>query len=304
MNSSSWAIEHISKTLPNEIWESLLDNRFLAIYVLAETLAIAIIYSVINRVLFKFCAPFRVLRADAQLVVTHHAIEALVLSLFFIPATYLTMSVLFEDQDLVQLDSKVLPLFVYLTTVVVMYAFEMATRYRKLRPVLILHHLVASLDGLFILCFPSTATVKTAAILVYFITYESVTFFGLLLYRLYPYSKATPKVIFTGIIVMGVSRPFQLLLVLGSLFASWNEIVIWHAVVQILVTMIVTSVQIYSLNIHYGLYKRCLRKQREGNKDMCNDDGAYCDLEHNYDAGASKESGEQRTIVSPSESSS
>jgi hypothetical protein len=61
---------------------------------------------------------------------------------------------------------------------------------------------------------------------------------------------------------MGVLRPFRLLFVLGSCFASWNEIVTCIAIIQIFVTMIVTPVQIYSLNIYYGLCKRYQRKQK------------------------------------------
>lgn len=238
--------------------------RYIIISMIVSILIIAILYTIMYRVLHRYFAPFRMLATDdAQLVVIHHAIEAVVLSLLLVPFTYLTMSILFEDQDLVQLESKIVPLSTCLSTIIATYALELATRYRTLRSVLVLHHLVTISDGIFVLCFPSTATIKTAVILVYCIMFEVVTFFGLLMYRLFPYNKATPKIIIAGMIVMAASRPFQLILVLGSLLPSWTEIVTWHAIVQIIVTVIITTVQLYSLSIHYGLYKRCVKRQRE-----------------------------------------
>jgi hypothetical protein len=51
-------------------------------------------------------------------------------------------------------------------------------------------------------------------------------------------------------LVFGLSRPVQLLWIIGSLVATWDDIVVWQAVVQIILTVVFTILQVYSLQIH------------------------------------------------------
>jgi hypothetical protein len=93
--------------------------------------------------------------------------------------------------------------------------------------------------------------------LVYFITYEAVTFVGLIMYRLCPANRATRPIIVAGMLIFGLSRPVQIVWILTSLAVSWEHLVVWHAECQIILAFVFTALQLYSLNIHYSLYKKC-----------------------------------------------
>ena len=74
---------------------------------------------------------------------------------------------------------------------------------------------------------------------------------------------------------MAFSRPFQLILIFGFLVSAWQDLVAWYAIVQMCITLFLTGIQIWSLKIHVGLWKRSLEKQRKNNKNAdneCNDD--------------------------------
>ena len=44
---------------------------------------------------------------------------------------------------------------------------------------------------------------------------------------------------------------------MAGLVASWEHLVLWQAVFQITLTFVFTSLQLYSLTIHYTMYKKC-----------------------------------------------
>jgi hypothetical protein len=50
---------------------------------------------------------------------------------------------------------------------------------------------------------------------------------------------------------------FKFIWIIGSLLASWEHLVLWQAVFQITLTVIFTFLQLYTLTIHYTLYKKC-----------------------------------------------
>ena len=257
-----WSISNISQTLPKEVWESLLSNDDILFAAYLSWLPLSLAYMIIHRLFTKYFAQqYNDLNADVQTVVIHHAIEFVLLSLCFIPFTYLTMSLLFEEQSLAELESKFIPIATIMMLIVVTYLFELASRYRYPRPMLILHHLITYSLGLVTIGLKSTALLKVSTILVYFITFEAMTFFGLLCYRLFPSKRFTPTVIMGGMIMMGVSRPLQLVLIFGFLFMAWSDLVVWHAIFLIVATIVLTAIQFWSLGIHYGLWKRCLEKQ-------------------------------------------
>jgi hypothetical protein len=61
-------------------------------------------------------------------------------------------------------------------------------------------------------------------------------------------------VIWSGMVVFGLSRPVQFIWIVASLVSTWEHVVLWQAVVQLGFTMVFTSLQLYSLTIHYSLY--------------------------------------------------
>jgi predicted membrane protein len=65
-----------------------------------------------------------------------------------------------------------------------------------------------------------------------------------------------------GIIVFGISRPFQFVWIIGSLAFNWEELILWQALLQITFTVFFTTLQMYSLTIHLKLYKRCGEMQK------------------------------------------
>ena len=185
--------------------------------------------------------------------------------------TYVTLSVLFEHQEINALKGKVVSLLSMAAIITTNYLIEIATRFRDNRSMLLVHHMVAILDGVFALSFLSTVNLKVALLLAYFITYESITFVRLVMYRLLPCSKWTPRVILAGIVFMGTSRLFQVVSITIVIVNVWDDI-LWHAIVQYIVTLLVTAIQIWSLTIHYGMLQRCKDKQQESGAGDIEDD--------------------------------
>jgi hypothetical protein len=261
-NTRMWAVKNISKTLPDEVWKALLSNDTILVNIMVGVLLIPIAYIGIHYLFTKFMNSYRELKSDAQIVVIHHTIEAIMLSLFFFPMTYLTLSMLFEEQSFDNFEAKFVPLATLMSIIVVNYLFELASRFQNPRKMLVAHHIIAYSDMLFVLAFATTANIKAALLLTYFIIFESISFIGIVLYRLHPFSKLTSRMILIGLVVMGISRPIQVLLIFGFLISAWDELVTWHAIVQMIVTITLTAIQIWSLTIHYSLWQRSIRKRQ------------------------------------------
>jgi hypothetical protein len=86
----------------------------------------------------------------------------------------------------------------------------------------------------------------------------------LFMYRVFPKSKLTQHVILAGMVSFGASRPIQVLWICGAIFGSWNDenMIKWQAVMQLLVTCILTVLQLWTLKIHYGLWLRSRGEER------------------------------------------
>ena len=224
-------------TLPRSFYESVFADRRSFITVLAIPLTLALIYPLMNRILSKHFQKYREIEpAVKKVVVLHHAVEAVVLSLAFPIFTYYIIRVNFRvHEDLAELKSELVILSSLCIIVLVsMYSMELFSRFESPRPVVVFHHVLAYLDGFLIVVFPTTVMLKTGIILVYFISFEALTFVGLFMYRVFPNSKITPHVILAGMVSFGASRPIQVLWICGAIFGSWNDenMIKWHGTKQ------------------------------------------------------------------------
>lgn len=253
-------------TLPRSFYESVLADRRLFITVLAIPLTLALVYPLMNRILLKHFQQYREIeQAAKKVVVLHHAVEAVILSLIFPIFTYYMIRVNFRvHEDLAELKSELVTLTSLCMVILFMYSMELASRFESPRPVLVFHHVLAYLDCVLVAVFPSTAMIKTGVILVYFVSFEALTFVGLFMFRVFPNSKFTPHTILVGMVSFGASRPIQLLWICGAIFGAWNDenMIKWQAVMQLIVTCILTVVQLWTLTIHYGLWLRIRVKER------------------------------------------
>mmetsp|Transcript_5880 Transcript_5880/g.8319 ORF Transcript_5880/g.8319 Transcript_5880/m.8319 type:complete len:148 (-) Transcript_5880:109-552(-) len=125
----------------------------------------------------------------------------------------------------------------------------------------------ASINIIFGALFPETAFIKGSSPLIYFIMYESVTFIGLVMYRLYPEKPITPRIILGGMYLFGLSRPVQLVWIVASLVASWEHLVTWQAIIQLTFAFTFTVLQLYSLQIHASIRRRVIAMQNQEEKD-------------------------------------
>ena len=260
----TWSMANIGDHLPAEVWESFI-NHHTAAGVLLGTLFLALSYPLIHNILLSKSQVYREnLDLGHQVVVLQHAIEAVFLSLIFIPYTYVTLSVNFEEQQYDSFKNKTTVICTFMSVVIIMYLMEIASRFANPRPLVVAHHLCAYLDGIIVLFFVTDANVKAASLLVYFITFEALTFVSLVMYRLCPTHRWTKPTILAGMVVFGSTRPIQFIWIIGSLLASWEHLVLWQAVFQITLTVVFTFLQLYTLTIHYTMYKKCgaLKVQR------------------------------------------
>lgn len=260
----AWAFDNISINLSTEIWRSLVKHNAPGLLLLC-ILAISLCYPFFHAVLQRYSQIYaEKLDGDQQTVVVQHAIEAVILLLLFVPYTYMVLSTFFEELPLEHLAGRFVALGFFMSTVMTMYMFEVATRYSNLRPMVFGHHFCAYLDGIITAFFLGTANIKAAFLLVYFITYEAPLFIGLVLYRLAPAHRFTCPTMMSGMLIFGFSRPFQLLSVIGSLLATGlGNLVLWQVVLQITLATCFTALQLYSLTIHYKIYRKALQKREQ-----------------------------------------
>jgi len=264
MSTSSWSLDPLlHASLPEKVYESAIANLTFVQSLYLITLLLSVTYPLVHKLLLKYFEKYNDIKpASKQTVVLHHAVEALVLSIAFPFFTYYMVKVNFQVHEKEEIDvvmSSIRSIICLSTGFMVMYMMELASRYEDPRPIILFHHLLSCLDGFLIAVFPTDVMVKTGAVLVYFICFEALTFAGLFMYRIFPNSKATPKVIVAGMVIFGATRPLQLLWVGTAVFGSWDDenMVKWQAVMQIIVTVVLTVLQVWTLKIHYGIWKRC-----------------------------------------------
>lgn len=267
--SITWSIEPLLKTtVPKEAIVSIFESIDLYRRAFPIFIIMSITYPVVHRILVSFKNYCRLESDTKQVTVLHHAIEAIVLT---IATPFFTYFVIKTNFDLHPEDTKadIISTSLICLCFMAMYLYELSSRFKSPRPMLIVHHLLAVSDGYLLFAFPTTVMMKTCVILVYFICFEALTFVGLFMYRMAPMNKFTPKVMFSGLVVFGVTRPIQVVWVLAAALGSWNDPnhVKWQAIMQIIVTCILTTIQAWSLTINYAVYKRCLKKIKCNGED-------------------------------------
>ena len=250
--------------MPQEFIELTFDIHCFRL-ILLSTLILSMTYPVVHLVLLK-CDGYQKIEdsSNQQMVILHHTVEALLLSCATPIFSYYMIRLNFQvHDDMAEVLYYSRSINTLALTFVAMYLIEIASRFKNIRFLILFHHLMIILDAMIVLFIPTVAMVKTALVLVYFICFESLTFVGLLMYRLFPENKVTPKVILAGMILFGASRPLQLLWIGAVVFGCWNQenFVKWQAIFQLFITIVLTSLQIFSIKIHYSLWKRSLAKQ-------------------------------------------
>jgi len=230
-------------------------------------LIVSLAYPTIHQLLKRFPNYKQLGSTTKQLVVLHHAIEAIILTTATPFFTYCMIKTSFiqEGEDGI---TSMANMKAYFTSAMVlcmcfmtMYFCELALRFESPRPVLIVHHLLATLDGFLVFLFPTTVMIKTCGVLCYFICFEALIFAGLFMYRIAPLNKHTPNIILSGVVIFAVTRPVQILWVAGAAFGPWNDPlhVKWQAILQVIITCLLSILQFWSVSINFGVWKRCLR---------------------------------------------
>lgn len=277
--SVSWSLNPLLRTtLPTEAVEHVIaDIDFLRnAYLIFIILSIA--YPIVHQLLKRFKNYEELGSSLKRVVVLHHAVEAIVLITATPIYTYYMFKTNFVQEgddgmaSMLNMKSDFTSLLTLAMCFMTMYFCEMASRFENPRPVMIVHHLLAVFDGFLAFLFPTTVMIKTCSALVYFICFEALTFAGLFMYRIAPLNKHTPNVILSGILIFAVTRPVQVLWVAAAAFGSWNDPhhVKWQAIIQVVFTCAFTTLQLWSININYCVWKRCLgniKRHEEGKED-------------------------------------
>ena len=276
-SSIVWSLDPLLyTTLPQSLIIDVISTVAFSRSVYASLIGFSILYPTMHTILIKTFKKYRGIESSAKkIVILHHFMEFLFLSAIFPVFTYYVIRMFFQIHDIEAMRSNLISLFQLSMSMMTMYCFELATRFENPRPMIVFHHLLATLDGFLVLLFPSTTFMKTGAILVYFICFEAIVFLGLFMYRVFPQSMITPRVIHFGMILFACSRPLQLLLIIAIIKCSWGDqnFVMWHAIIQIVFTVVLTAVQLWSVTIHYGILKKC---KQNGKQEKILDAGSKC----------------------------
>lgn len=266
-SSIKWSLEPLLHGhLPSEIFKTLVDFDFFK-FVGCMMLVLALLYPLMHRILVKTSKRYAALEDPSkQIIVTHHALEAIVLCTNFPIFTYFFVGVFFrETNDLEEILSYFRGLMRCAIVLILVYAFELATRFQQPRPMIVFHHVLSIMDMLLICFFPTSIVFKSAIILVYNICFEAIIFVGFFLYRIIPERRIASDAMMAGIVIFGITRPLQVLMVGAAVFGSWGddgEIFKWQAIFQFVVAMILTVLQIYTIKIQFGVWQRCVAKRK------------------------------------------
>jgi hypothetical protein len=90
--------------------------------------------------------------------------------------------------------------------------------------------------------------------------------------------KATPQVIFSGIVLFGSTRIIQLVWFLVIFIGSWKDHVLWQAIVQCIMMTIISIVQGMALKIHYSVWSRCAARQLDFKPDLKGDGSGQLEI--------------------------
>ena len=268
-NMSTWSLNpFLHSTIPAEVVQTMLADPQLVWRLALVSMLLGIAYPLVHKLLSRYSKVYKSLgsvSSNKQVVILHHAVEALALTLLTPILSYYMLHLYFQNHNIHEITYYLRKVSVIMTSVVFMYMIELASRFKDPRKIIVFHHLITTLDGVLAYALATETMLKTASVLVYFICFEAFTFIGLVLYRLFPDSNVTPKAIIIGMVCFGVSRPFELLGVGAIVVGSWNDehFVKWQGILQLVVTLIVFSLQVLTLRIHYQVWIRCVARQAE-----------------------------------------
>lgn len=243
----------------NTAWGHVVGDIELVRVLLINVLLLALGYPFLHRVLLKLFKSYGDIKPSSkQVIVLHHAMESILLTILLPIFSHYFFRVFFQVHEIGPMISNVRACTRFGFLILIMYLFEVSSRYESPRPLVLFHHVLAYVDGNLAAWITSSIMVKTALILVFFICFEAFTFAGLFMYRICPENKYTSKMIIFGMIVFGLTRPLQILLVGAVAYGSWNDESQekWQIIFQCVVTMILSTLQLYTLKIHYAVWKR------------------------------------------------
>jgi len=258
--------------VPSHAIASVIADINIPRFLIFAILLLGLAYPITHNLLLKMSRNYHAIEDNSkQIVVTHHALEAFILSLLFPFFSYFIIRINFRDtRDIDEIISNMQGACKCGLFIMVMYMFELASRFDTPRPIVIFHHTLSLVSAFFLLLFPTSIMMKTVGNLTYFICFEATTFMGLFMYRIFPNSKVTRNVMLFGMLCFGISRPLQVALIGAAIFGSWNDEngVKWQIVMQAILALILTGVQLLTMKIHYGLWKRCVARGEERNKEF------------------------------------
>jgi len=267
-----WSLDPlIHGNLPSAICESIFEHKsFITNFYLGMQL-LPVVYLLVHKMLISLSKSYKnITPASKQIAVLHHAVEAIVLTILFPIYSYFVVIMYFQVRELDDIVPHMRSCVSISVLLIIIYMMELSMRYQEPRPIVLFHHLLASFDGFLVVYFPTNIMLKTGQMLTYFITFEAITFIGLVMYRIFPFWHVTTKVMCAGMVIFGVSRILQLLMVGSITYGSWNDEnnVKWQAIMQTIVTIVLTVLQLSTMKIHYGIWRRC--KYTKSNKMLSN----------------------------------
>jgi hypothetical protein len=194
---TNWSLDPLLHGhLPTPVGESIFVNITFLQKFYFVIMMLSITYTIVHKVLLCNFEKYREIRTRGkQIVVLHHAVEALILTISIPFFTYYMIKVNFQIHELDEVVSLFGAIAIFVAIIMMMYLMEIASRYDGMRLIVLFHHLLSCTDGFIIFLFPTSVMFKTGSILVYFIVFEAFTFVGLFMYRIFPNSKVTPKII-------------------------------------------------------------------------------------------------------------
>lgn len=264
----TWNVKQIFAAIPPNALDMAVNVELLRKFILSS-LSLYVSYPVVHLILNRCVGPYEALPLDRKNIVIQHVVEAAFFTLTLPLSTYFFLCFNFKEFD--SIDAAIAAtrnLAIILLTFIFMYMIEIALRFHRLNPLVLFHHMVTIVYGMSPLVFPTTAFLKTCAILTYFSWFEVLTFYGLIMNRFCPMHKATPRVMFSGIVLFGSTRIIQVVWFLVTFIGSWEEHVLWQAIFQCIMMIIISFVQVMALKIHYSVWRRCVARQLDCTPDV------------------------------------
>lgn len=251
------SVSHIEKAV----------NLRLIGYVLGAALLMCGLYKLIIKSFTRYSVTYGRLEHGKQKTLVQHVFNAVVLLLCLPPLTYINVSLQFqanksEEETLMAIRWNIILMIVVMLT----FIFDFIYRDFRMRWFLAMHHILALSNGMFTAFFMSHSNFKASSLLVYFATYEGLSYFALVMYRIYNDKAFAGSSLIAGVAIVGITRIIQVTWIIGSLATVWNNLILWHAIVQCIFTASFTIIQLYSLKIHYKLANGLLKKKQPMDK--------------------------------------